>query len=103
MESAAEASLGDIVTESIRIFRYSKRIKPGGSVGMTKKKRKAFVDAAACVACGCCVKVCPKGAVQIYKGITAQVDMEKCVGCGRCARECPASVIESREVKEHEA
>ena len=59
---------------------------------MTKKKRKAFVDAAACVACGCCVKVCPKGAVQIYKGITAQVDMEKCVGCGRCVEKCPVSM-----------
>ena len=34
-----------------------------------RKKRKAFVDQSACVACGCCVKVCPLGAVQIVKGI----------------------------------
>lgn len=26
-----------------------------------KKKRKAFVDQEYCVACGCCVKVCPLG------------------------------------------
>ena len=64
---------------------------------MTKLKRKAFVDTISCVACGCCVKVCPIGAIRIEKGVWAQVDMEKCVGCGRCAAECPASVITIRE------
>ena len=63
-----------------------------------RKKRKAFVAQADCVACGCCVKVCPMGAIQILKGIMARVDTGKCVGCGKCARECPASVIEIREV-----
>lgn len=64
-----------------------------------KKRRKAVVDRSACVACGCCIKVCPMQAIQIVRGIAAQVDAEKCVGCGRCAKECPASVIEIREVK----
>ena len=64
-----------------------------------RKKRKAFVDQEDCVACGCCVKVCPLGAIQIMKGIMAQVNMDKCVGCGKCAKECPASVIEIREVR----
>lgn len=63
-----------------------------------RKRRRAVVDAAGCVACGCCVKVCPLGAVSVWRGILAQVDPERCVGCGRCARECPASVIEIREV-----
>ena len=63
-----------------------------------RKKRKAFVAQADCVACGCCVKVCPMRAIQIVKGIMAQVDTGKCVGCGKCVRECPASVIEIREV-----
>jgi len=62
-------------------------------------KRKALVDKAHCVACGCCVKVCPMGAVSIVKGIMAQVDDLKCVGCGRCAKECPASVISIVEVE----
>ena len=44
-----------------------------------QKKRKAFVEQSDCVVCGCCVKVCPLGAIQIIKGIMAQVDMEKCV------------------------
>ena len=50
------------------------------------------------MACGCCVKVCPLGAIAVVKGIAARVDQERCVGCGKCARECPATVIEIREV-----
>ena len=64
-----------------------------------KKRRKAFVDQADCVACGCCVKVCPMGAIRSLKGIMAQVEQAKCVGCGKCVKECPASVIELREVE----
>lgn len=63
-----------------------------------KKRRRAVVDQSACVACGCCVKVCPLQAIEIVRGIMAQVRQEKCVGCGKCAKECPASVIEIREV-----
>lgn len=58
------------------------------------KKRKAVVDQKACVSCGSCVKVCPKRALSIYKGLYAQVDEELCVGCKKCAKECPASIIE---------
>ncbi|MFR5601072.1 MAG: 4Fe-4S dicluster-binding protein [Lachnospiraceae bacterium] len=64
-----------------------------------KKKKKAFVDQRSCVACGCCVKVCPLGAIEVDRGITARVSLDKCVGCGKCARECPATVIEIREVE----
>ncbi len=56
-------------------------------------KRKARVSAEECVACGCCVKVCPKGAITVPRGISAKIDSELCVGCGKCAKECPASVI----------
>ena len=66
---------------------------------MGKKRRRAVVDQKACVACGCCVKVCPLQAIEVIRGIMAQVDAGKCVGCGKCARECPASVIEIREVE----
>ncbi|WP_430734537.1 ATP-binding protein [Intestinimonas butyriciproducens] len=63
-----------------------------------RRLRRAFVTREDCVACGCCVKVCPLGAIAVVKGIAAQVDGERCVGCGKCARECPGTVIEIREV-----
>ena len=59
-----------------------------------KQKRYAEVDKSFCVACGSCVKVCPKDAIIVFKGLYASVDREKCIGCGLCSRECPASVIE---------
>lgn len=62
-----------------------------------RRKRKAFVNQTECVACGCCMKVCPKGAIHVFRGIMAQVDYEKCIGCGRCASECPAGVITVKE------
>lgn len=64
-----------------------------------KKRRKAVVEERDCVACGCCVKVCPLGAIQVLHGITARVNPGKCVGCGKCVRECPASVIQLQEVE----
>lgn len=63
-----------------------------------KKRKKAFVDSNYCVACGCCEKECPVGAINIHKGIAATVNFETCVGCGKCSKECPACVIEIREV-----
>ena len=65
--------------------------------GMVRKKRKAQVAQNECVACGSCVKVCPKGAIKVYKGLYARVDEELCIGCGRCAAECPAAIIEMEE------
>ncbi|MCI9330601.1 MAG: 4Fe-4S binding protein [Oscillibacter sp.] len=46
-----------------------------------------------CVACGTCMKACPKDAIRVVSGVAAQVDKERCVGCGRCAKLCPADVI----------
>ncbi|WP_325199916.1 4Fe-4S binding protein [Oscillibacter sp.] len=64
----------------------------------TRKKRRAVVNGDACVACGCCVKVCPLSAIQVRHGVRAAVDPKRCVGCGKCAKECPASVIIIQEV-----
>lgn len=64
-----------------------------------KKRRRAAVNQEDCVACGCCMRVCPMSAIQVIRGVAARVDESKCVGCGKCAKECPASVIEIREVE----
>ncbi len=61
-------------------------------------KRKAFIQTKQCVACGCCMKVCPRSAITIPNGVSAQVDLQRCVGCGKCAAACPASIIELSEV-----
>lgn len=56
-------------------------------------KKRAIVNVRECVACGCCMKVCPRNAISIPKGIHAEIDKSLCVGCGKCAKECPASII----------
>jgi len=56
-------------------------------------KKFAKIDKAVCVACGSCVKVCPRKAITVYRGIYARVNESKCTGCGLCAKECPASII----------
>lgn len=56
-------------------------------------KRKAKVSVQDCVACGCCIKVCPRNAITVPDGIHARIDQERCVGCGKCVQECPASII----------
>lgn len=68
-------------------------IKYGGIMALQKRKRYAVVDKRLCVGCGSCIKVCPKGAITVPKGIYAEVDESKCIGCGLCAKVCPASVI----------
>lgn len=42
-----------------------------------KKRRKAVVEESDCVACGCCVKVCPPGAIQVLHGIFARVSPDQ--------------------------
>ena len=69
------------------------RKKCGGAMALQKRKRYAAVDRKLCVGCGSCMKVCPKGAITVPKGIYAKVDESKCIGCGLCAKACPASVI----------
>ena len=60
-------------------------------------KRKAKVTRGRCVACGCCVKACPVGAITVAGGQYARVEESRCVGCGRCQRACPADIIEMEE------
>ncbi len=60
-------------------------------MGISRKKAIVLDE---CVACGCCEKSCPLGAIRVHKGLYAVVDERKCVGCGRCEKDCPAGVIE---------
>lgn len=60
-------------------------------------KMIAEVNEQRCVACGACMKKCPRGAISIWKGCYAVIDLEKCVGCGQCMRVCPANCITRKE------
>ena len=63
-------------------------------------KNTATVDRNICVACGACMKVCPIGAISVYRGCFAVVDASRCVGCLRCMKECPAGCIGAQERSE---
>lgn len=56
-------------------------------------KYKAENERDRCVACGVCVKVCPRDAISIHKGCYAVVAENLCIGCGICEKNCPAGVI----------
>jgi len=64
--------------------------------------KKANVNQTLCVACGCCITACKKGAVSIPNGVSAIIDTTKCVGCGLCAKKCPAGLITIKEEGFHE-
>ena len=63
-------------------------------------KKLAFIEKTICVACGVCMKACPKGAIAIHRGCYAVVEETACIGCGRCAKACPAGCIETRQRSE---
>ena len=60
-------------------------------------KKYAVPDLQICVACGVCLKSCPRLAISIHKGCYAKVEETTCVGCGLCAKVCPAGCIVIKE------
>ena len=73
------ADASEFLEEILEKGRYSE-------VSNNMAKYKAINEQNRCVACGVCVKVCPKDAISIYKGCYAQIDEEKCIGCGICEK-----------------
>lgn len=53
---------------------------------------KPTVNAAKCIGCRACLKICAHDAPTIVKG-KAIINHEKCVGCGRCLAVCPKDAI----------
>ena len=60
---------------------------------------KSKVDENLCVSCGCCIKVCPKDAIEVKNGMYALINEKLCIGCGKCVVEYPASIVEGKSSK----
>jgi len=57
-----------------------------------KSKKRLTVHRSICGYCGCCVMVCPEGALElidVYLEVGAI-----CSGCGICAKICPLGALE---------
>ncbi len=51
------------------------------------------LDPAACVGCGRCVEVCPRGVFVLEGGKSRIVDLDGCLECGACGRNCSGNAI----------
>jgi ferredoxin len=51
------------------------------------------VDGEACVGCGMCVDVCPRGVLALDAKVARIQDLDACIECGACARNCPVEAI----------
>jgi ferredoxin len=51
------------------------------------------LNAGACVGCGVCAEVCPRGVLAIAHGTVVINDRDLCIECGACAKNCAYGAI----------
>lgn len=76
--------------------RYTGFHLPSGAdaiISSSKNHRQQPVPTEKCTACGQCVEICPKQAIQI-KNQRAVVDYSKCIACYCCHEICPYEAIQ---------
>jgi len=49
-----------------------------------------------CAYCGCCVSVCPEGALELIDAYL-DIDNNTCITCGICVRACPLGALEAKK------
>lgn len=52
-----------------------------------------LVDSEKCTACGRCVDLCPRDAIELVNGV-AHIIPELCINCRLCVRKCPEGALE---------
>ena len=50
-----------------------------------------LTDADACIACGICVDVCPRSAIELDD--LPEIHEDLCGGCGECVEACPRAAL----------
>jgi NADH-quinone oxidoreductase subunit I len=54
-----------------------------------------------CISCTMCARICPSGAIKMYKSDTKKypgINYQRCVFCGFCRDICPVNALEYRPV-----
>jgi len=61
-------------------------------LSLDKSRKRPTVRRSICGYCGCCVMVCPEGALEL---IDVYLDVGAvCSGCGICVKVCPLGALE---------
>jgi NAD-dependent dihydropyrimidine dehydrogenase PreA subunit len=89
VESTGHSRSSDVLTSWNRFNIVIVNIK---ETGHQHNQSMLKVHRDICGYCGCCVSVCPEGALEL---IDAYLCVEKwCTSCGICAKVCPLGALE---------
>ena len=66
--------------------------------GLHPKRTKKFSVSDACVSCGTCAKICPRGNIRLEGG--KPVFGTDCIGCLSCLQYCPKQAIDMGKITE---
>lgn len=93
------AAFAQKVAEEVKIYKYTAKppkmevfgLMNGRLPDVNKKLNAKMTVSDACVSCGTCVAVCPKGNIELHHGMP--VIGTDCIGCMSCVQYCPKEAI----------